>query len=169
MIIHITQNDQEVYDVSPGTPVHLFAGAMSLWSKKTRFVVKNQANGVKVLDTMVGINMAFNAGMDWTAPTTPGTYYFFPDYDNSNDFGLFEVTAAATIPGTGGGYTPDPGGGYNPPYNPPATTNPDTGGSGGSGSTTGNGDNTSGQLPSWAIPVGIGLVAVILLLPSGKK
>ncbi len=168
MIIHITQNDQEVYDISPGTPVHLFAGALGLWQKKTRFVVKNQATGVKVLDAMVGVNMAFNAGMDWTVPTTPGTYYFFPDYDNSNDFGLFEVTAAATVPGTGGGYTYDPGGGYNPPYTPPTTT-PGTGGSGGSGGSSGNGAGSSGQLPSWLLPVGIGLVAVILLLPSGKK
>lgn len=165
MIIHITQNDQYVYEIAPGTPVHLFAGALGFWQFKTRFVIKNQATGAIVLDTIVGVNAAANAGMDWTVPTVPGTYLFFPDYDSSNDFAIFEVTAAATIPGTGGSYVPDPGGGYTPPITQPPVIQPGTGGSG----DTGDGTESKDQLPSWLVPAGIGLVALILLMPSGRK
>ncbi len=168
MQLFVQQNGQSVTQVAPGSPVHLYADGVALRfaflsRQKTRFYVRNAETQQPVLDKQVTINILSNAGMDWTAPTTPGTYYFFGDYDGEpTTFVPFTVTAGAAIPlpGGGGSVFPDPGGGYTDGSTPPATP--------GSGTGSASQDHPSGQLPSWLLPVGIGLVALVLLMPDRR-
>jgi len=165
MTTRVLVNGLDVTEVKPGTPMQLrTSGWESPWEKwlllpsNVRYVVMDSQGDVK-LDVPVAVNVLGDAWLNWVSPRVPGTYYFFGNYpDFPTVFTQFEVTSLALtpIPG-GGGYippaptptpTPTPrDGGYMPPATPPGT----------------------GKLPGWALPAIIAAVALVFLLPEGKK
>jgi hypothetical protein len=149
----IFQNGEEKFRVQAGSPVDLFVNGV--FSMHTEFLVTDDY-GTEFLRQYVSIGWLSGDGWinGWNVPNVPGIYWFYPDSADRSQYVRFEVVGA-TQPGTGTG-----GGGAgdtNPPSYPPI---------GGGGDTE---PNQGGGLPSWLLPVGIGLAVLILLLPSDSK
>ena len=142
MIIEIYQNNIPTRRVQPDTPIRLYAGGYPWnWFAGAHFQVKD-SSGYLVLDKAnIDINLLRNCWLDWTAPHSPGWYYFIPYADDPNTFIVFEVASDAVIPGDP---QPDP---------EPDPVDPGTGSDG---------------LQKYAIPLAIGTVIAVLLWPKHK-
>jgi hypothetical protein len=154
MRAYITVNNVQVREVKPNTMLQLHCdGEVAFLYSYTHYLVLDDS-GSKYYDQGIAINIRGDSYADWQSPARAGKYIFYPSSDKYTDVSVeFEVVADAV--------TPHPGGSNN------------------DGSDNGGGDSGNGgtepkpkpqtALPSWLLPAGIALLALLFLVPDKKK
>ena len=165
MITKLLQNEIQVTEVKPNTPVRLATGGTGFWTPTVNYVVFD-SNGKQVLNATVDVDFAQNAWLDWLAPSDEGDYQFFGNYANDKtDYLTFTVSvgSATPIPGGDGYIAPEASTGTE--YT--AATTESTA----AATATQNPSNWWNSLTSGLEKAGIGVavVAVVVLLIWGTS
>ncbi len=98
----IIVNGQQVKEVQPNQAMQLNVQSVPYWPPKgsLRFRVVSfvDLSLPAVLEQYVSINAAANGWLDWTAPSIPGAYRFYPDADDPSIYVDFMVSGDAFTP-----------------------------------------------------------------------